>query len=162
VGLELLARPFADARLVGFAYAFEQVTRIRRPPSSVPPLDRDTELLPVSFSVRTEVERTDPGVGPAELIVDFVWSPSTSELSYELGLTGLDPADVYAVVLRGVTDEGGQLVIRNLAPLGTVASSETLYLGSRDRARLIAGRLHVEVFTREFPQGTGRAPIVLP
>jgi hypothetical protein len=86
----------------------------------------------------------------------------TSELSYDLGITGLDPADVYAVVLREVSDQGGQPVIRNLAPLGTVMSSETLYLGGRDRARLVAGELYVEVFTREFPQGAGRAPIVLP
>jgi hypothetical protein len=162
VGLELLARPFADARLVGFAYVFEQATGVRLPPTSVPPLVRDTELLSVSFRIRSEVMRMDPGADTAELIIDFSWSPMTSELSYDLGLTGLDPADVYAVVLRGVTDEGGQLVIRNLSPLGTVTSRETLYLGSRDRARLIAGRLHVEVFTREFPQGTGRAPIVLP
>jgi Asp-tRNA(Asn)/Glu-tRNA(Gln) amidotransferase A subunit family amidase len=162
VGLELLARPFADARLVGFAHVFEKATRIRRPPASVPPLVKETDLLSVSFRVRAEVARREPGASVAGLIVDFTWSPMTSDLSYDLRLTGLDPADVYAVVLRGVSDQGGQPVIRNLAPLGTVMSSETLYLGGRDRARLVAGELYVEVFTREFPQGAGRAPIVLP
>jgi len=161
VGLELLARPFADARLVGFASAFEQATRIRRPPTSVPPLVGDASLRSVSFRVRTEVARVDPGV-TAELIVDFSWNPTTSELTYDLRLSGLDPGDVYAVVLRGVAEEGAHPVVRNLSPLGTSTSSETLNLGSRDRARLIAGELHVEVFTREFPLGTGRAPIVLP
>jgi len=32
VGLELLARPWEDTRLLGLAYAFEQATRHRRPP----------------------------------------------------------------------------------------------------------------------------------
>ena len=38
VGLEMLGRPFAEARLIGLAYAFEQATRHRRPPPSTPPL----------------------------------------------------------------------------------------------------------------------------
>jgi Asp-tRNA(Asn)/Glu-tRNA(Gln) amidotransferase A subunit family amidase len=38
VGLDILARPFEDARLIRIAYAFEQATHIRRPPHSTPPL----------------------------------------------------------------------------------------------------------------------------
>jgi Asp-tRNA(Asn)/Glu-tRNA(Gln) amidotransferase A subunit family amidase len=38
VGLDILARPFDDARLIRIAYAFEQATKFRRPPSSTPPL----------------------------------------------------------------------------------------------------------------------------
>jgi Asp-tRNA(Asn)/Glu-tRNA(Gln) amidotransferase A subunit family amidase len=38
VGLDILARPFEDARLIRTAYAFEQATQIRRPPHSTPPL----------------------------------------------------------------------------------------------------------------------------
>ena len=38
VGLDILARPFEDARLIRIAYAFEQATQIRRPPLSTPPL----------------------------------------------------------------------------------------------------------------------------
>ncbi len=40
VGLDILARPFDDARLIGIAYAFEQATKWRRPPLSTPPLTR--------------------------------------------------------------------------------------------------------------------------
>ncbi len=39
VGLEMLGRPFAESRLIGLAYAFEQATRHRRAPASTPPLD---------------------------------------------------------------------------------------------------------------------------
>jgi Asp-tRNA(Asn)/Glu-tRNA(Gln) amidotransferase A subunit family amidase len=38
VGLDILARPFEDSRLIRIAYAFEQATKIRRPPHSTPPL----------------------------------------------------------------------------------------------------------------------------
>ena len=37
-GLQLLARPFAEATLFRLAYAYEQATRHRRPPAAVPPL----------------------------------------------------------------------------------------------------------------------------
>lgn len=38
VGLEFLGRPFTEAMLLRFGYAFEQGTGYRRPPESAPPL----------------------------------------------------------------------------------------------------------------------------
>ncbi len=38
VGLELLGRPFTEALLLRFAYAYEQATNRRRPPPTTPPL----------------------------------------------------------------------------------------------------------------------------
>ena len=38
VGLEFLGRPFTEAMLLGFGYAYEQATNPRRPPSTAPPL----------------------------------------------------------------------------------------------------------------------------
>jgi amidase len=38
VGLEFLGRPFTEARLLGYGYAFEQATRHRRPPPTTPAL----------------------------------------------------------------------------------------------------------------------------
>jgi len=37
-GLEFLGRPFTESKLLGFAYAYEQATRLRRPPRTTPPL----------------------------------------------------------------------------------------------------------------------------
>lgn len=37
-GLEFLGRPFSEARLLGFGYAYEQATKHRRPSPVVPPL----------------------------------------------------------------------------------------------------------------------------
>lgn len=38
IGMEILGRPFSEATLIEIAYGFEQATRHRRPPLSVPPL----------------------------------------------------------------------------------------------------------------------------
>jgi amidase len=38
VGIELMARPFAEPLLFGLAYAYEQGTMNRKPPSTTPPL----------------------------------------------------------------------------------------------------------------------------
>jgi Asp-tRNA(Asn)/Glu-tRNA(Gln) amidotransferase A subunit family amidase len=37
-GLEFLGRPFSEAKLLAFAYAYEQATMLRRPPRTTPPL----------------------------------------------------------------------------------------------------------------------------
>lgn len=38
VGAELLALDYSEAKLLSYAYAFEQAARVRRPPASTPPL----------------------------------------------------------------------------------------------------------------------------
>jgi Asp-tRNA(Asn)/Glu-tRNA(Gln) amidotransferase A subunit family amidase len=40
VGLELLGRAWSEPQLIKFAYAYEQGTRHRRPPSSTPALSQ--------------------------------------------------------------------------------------------------------------------------
>jgi len=39
-GLQMLARPYDDGRLLGYAYAYERATGHRRPPADFPPLAR--------------------------------------------------------------------------------------------------------------------------
>lgn len=39
-GLEFLGRPWSEGKLLGFAFAYEQATRHRRPPTTVPALSR--------------------------------------------------------------------------------------------------------------------------
>ncbi|KQP83283.1 amidase [Methylobacterium sp. Leaf117] len=38
IGMDLLGRPWSEAKLLGLAYAFEQATKLRRAPASTPPL----------------------------------------------------------------------------------------------------------------------------
>jgi amidase len=41
-GITFLGKAYTEADLIGFAYAFEQATLVRRPPSSTPPLPGET------------------------------------------------------------------------------------------------------------------------
>ncbi|WP_028009127.1 amidase family protein [Solimonas flava] len=43
VGLQILGRAWDESRLIGYAYAYEQATRYRRPPASTPPLSVATQ-----------------------------------------------------------------------------------------------------------------------
>jgi Asp-tRNA(Asn)/Glu-tRNA(Gln) amidotransferase A subunit family amidase len=38
-GITFLGRPYDDARMIQLAYAYEQATKHRKPPASVPPLE---------------------------------------------------------------------------------------------------------------------------
>ena len=40
-GVTFSGPPFSESRLIGYAYAFEQATRVRQPPTSAPPLPSD-------------------------------------------------------------------------------------------------------------------------
>jgi amidase len=44
-GLQILGRAWDEAKIIGYAYAYEQATHYRRPPPTVPPLPsaRDAE-----------------------------------------------------------------------------------------------------------------------
>jgi amidase len=39
VGVSFFGRPYAEPRLIGLAYAYEQATGARKPPPSTPPLN---------------------------------------------------------------------------------------------------------------------------
>jgi Asp-tRNA(Asn)/Glu-tRNA(Gln) amidotransferase A subunit family amidase len=41
VGAELLGLDYTEAKLLAFAYAFEQASEIRKPPKSTPPLPNE-------------------------------------------------------------------------------------------------------------------------
>src|SRR5690606_37552449 len=56
VGIELLGRPFDDARLLALGYALEQALPQRRPPASTPPLARGLAPAPRAASVRARAE----------------------------------------------------------------------------------------------------------
>jgi Asp-tRNA(Asn)/Glu-tRNA(Gln) amidotransferase A subunit family amidase len=43
VGLEFLGRPFTEATLLGYGFAYEQATKHRRPPATTPALPRTTQ-----------------------------------------------------------------------------------------------------------------------
>jgi hypothetical protein len=141
-GLELMGRPFSDARLVAFAYAFEQAGPRRRPPSVAPRLVNGIAPRPVLFSVTA---------GPAQsnAIVQFSFNPATSELGYSSHLAGLKATAIQAVVLRRADGTGAgaqrRVVYRISGPEMLAAAGKVRLLGDElDAYR--AGRLSVAVF----------------
>ncbi|MFA6166901.1 MAG: amidase family protein [Gemmatimonadaceae bacterium] len=134
-GLELLGRPFSDARLVAYAYAFEQAGPRRRPPPAAPPLLLGRAPQPVKFSV------TIAGVEG-----QFMMEPMSSDLSYVVRVAPAVQATVTAVVIRRTDGEGTRVIRRVLGPGMPSAGGWTRLLGL-DLDAFRAGRVTMAVFT---------------
>src|SRR4029079_985191 len=100
VGIELLGRPFADARLVALAFAFEQLGPRRRPPTFTPPLGAGRAPRRVAFSA---VANASPGSARAS----FAFDPLHRTLGYDVQVDGVAASRVEAAVLRRMDSSGG-------------------------------------------------------
>lgn len=142
VGIELLARPYEDARLVALGYAWEQAANPRRPPQRTPSLLSDK--LTLEFVVDAE------GIGGG-LQLDR----PTQTLHYVLEVPGSDAADVTEVRLhRGAAETNGPVI----ELLGPGLDGETP-IRNEDLDDLLSERLYLVVYTRDAPQGDIRGQI---
>jgi Asp-tRNA(Asn)/Glu-tRNA(Gln) amidotransferase A subunit family amidase len=153
-GIELLGRPFDDVRLLSLAYAFEQATHHRRPPLTTPPLVDGHAPIPIVFGGTAGVG-TDRDSG--RVAGDFTFDITRSELTYDVTLSGVDPAAVYAIVLmRAATASAMPAVALRLSGPGRAAAAGTITLTAADRDALIDGRLMLAALTRSDPAGATR------
>lgn len=134
-GLELLGRPFSDARLVAYAYAFEQTGTRRRPPPAAPPLRNGKAPGPVVFVA-----------SKGGVVGRFAFDPLSSDLSYTVQLSPALQRDVVAVVLRRKDKTGTRVIRRVLGPGMPAGGGWTRLLGL-DLEAFHAGRLSMAVFT---------------
>ncbi|MHB0964527.1 MAG: amidase family protein, partial [Gemmatimonadaceae bacterium] len=134
-GLELLGRPFSDARLVAYAYAFEQTGPRRRPPPAAPPLINGKAPQPVTF-----VAAAGGATGR------FMFEPLSSDLSYTVQLSPALQHDVTAVVIRRTDGSGTRVIRRVLGPGMPQAGGWTRLLGL-DLEAFHAGRVTMAIFT---------------
>lgn len=148
-GIELLGRPFADARLVALAYAFERMGPQRRSPSTTPPLVNGRPPQPVTFDVTA---RASPAIAQARFVLDQL----RNDLAYDVRVSGVPAERIQAAVLKR-----GFVVHRLLAP-GVPAGAGTVALGGADRKALLEGRLILAVFTTDQPTSPVQAPLALP
>jgi Asp-tRNA(Asn)/Glu-tRNA(Gln) amidotransferase A subunit family amidase len=155
VGIELLARPFADAQLVAIAYAFEQADGQRRAPAVTPPLTGAVPPAPIT----TTVVVTSSGARPARAEVRLELDPVLGTLSYDVVISGVAASDVYALVLRRMDAEGGPAVVARLTGPGVMADRGTLGVDRELRTRLEAGELRLVLVTRDDPFGTVGGPV---
>jgi Asp-tRNA(Asn)/Glu-tRNA(Gln) amidotransferase A subunit family amidase len=161
VAVELLGRPFDDARLVAFAYALEQAESQRRAPHTTPPLVAGAAPPSLVFDVWAHGEGGGGSAGP-ELRARFTYDRVLGTLQFDLEATGVSAGGVLAVVLRHADQQGRWYVVERLAGPGLVPAQGTLAVDGDLRRRLEAGELRLELITLALPLGAARADVTLP
>jgi Asp-tRNA(Asn)/Glu-tRNA(Gln) amidotransferase A subunit family amidase len=152
IGLELLGGAWEEAKLLKYAFAWEQASKLRRPPFSTPPLVKGVAPAPAT---------TELTVGNAA--VKFTYDATTGALRYEASTSKMAPTDrVLALTLqRSEGGKPGPIVAHLLAP-NQISGSATVTLKGRNREDLVAGQLFVHLYTRQMPLGFDRQPLLLP
>ena len=93
----------------------------------------------------------------------LTYDRTTGTLRYDARTVGLAPGDaVLALTLqRGGGETPGPIVAHLLAPTQPFGAG-ILTLRGRDREELVAGTLHLHLYTRQAPLGAGRTRLALP
>ena len=151
IALELLGGAWEEARLLKYAYAWEQASKPRRPPFSTPPLVKGVAPAATSAEV---------AVGSAS--VKFTYDVTTGALRYEATTAKMAPADrVLGLALhRSDGDKPGPIVAHLLGP-NQINGSGTVTMRGRNREDLVGGRLFVQFYTRQVPLGAERQRVTL-
>ncbi len=150
IGLELLGGAWTEATLLKYAYAWEQATRPRRAPFSTPPLVKGVAPAAVA---------ADMTIGAATVKLNF--DRTTGALRYDVTTAGMATDRVVGLTIqRGDGDKPGPIVAHLLTP-SQITGSGTLILRGRNREDLAAGRLYLELYTRQQPLGVGRQKLEL-
>jgi amidase len=147
--VELLGRPLADARLVSFAYDYEQSTHPRHAPSTTPALVNGRAPVPVAYSATAR--RAGTAVRGT-----FAFDPTRRTLTYDVRVAGTPAARVSVIALARDSAGHPGPIIRRLATSGNTSARGALVLGEIDRQSLRAGRLTLAVFS------VGQAGIAAP
>ena len=156
IGLELLGRAYSDEQLVGLAYAYEQATSPRRPPSSTPPLEEGRAPEAVSLVARAVGSKGES----AEAL--FVFDVTASTLGYSVSVAGAPVDAVYAVTLDVMEDGRDGGVAHRLVRSGQLEATGTIRLGFADRRALMEGRFALTLYTQANPAGATGSRLVLP
>lgn len=150
IALELLGGAWEEPKLLKYAYAWEQSAKPRRAPFSTPPLVKGVAPLPTMAEI---------AVGPA--VVKFTYDVTTGALRFD-ATTKMATTDrvIGLAVHRLEGDKPGPIVAQLLAP-NQINGSGTLTMRGRSREDLVAGKLFVQVFTKQSPLGFERQAIHL-
>jgi amidase len=138
IGIELMGRPLADARLVAMAYAFEHAGSRRRPPPTTPALVAGRAPRPTTFA-------TTATANAVTARATWVYDQTRNRLGYNLVLNG-NADRVHAVVLQRV-DSTRTRVIERLAGPGRTTASGSIALSAANSRALREGRLALAIFS---------------
>ncbi|MDA0578565.1 MAG: amidase family protein [Verrucomicrobia bacterium] len=145
VGMDILGKPFDDAKVVSFAYAFEQATHYRRAPASTP------ALRGAKITTRTTWDTQDRAIS-----AHFTFDPTTAELRYTITAKGLQRGEILAATLRrGKTGENGPVMF-TLSSTDFAELSGVRSLTEPERANLMSSQMYLSITTRKSPAGAYR------
>jgi amidase len=135
VGLELMGVAWSEPQLLGLAYAYEQATHLRRPPSTTPALVNGKAPTPVDVAGTLT---SDGAAVPARYTLRYDPIPGT--LAFNIAPSA--GATVAAAVLR--RGPKGPVVAVLLSPTDRASSGQAV-LGAAAQAALRAGDVLLEV-----------------
>jgi amidase len=142
VGMEMMGRPFTDARIVSLGYALERANPLRRPPPSTPSL-----VQAPARRMNTQVLANGARASAT------VWLDENGLLSWNVVISGTPASEVLGVYLQHVDSAGVARVVHRLVPPRSLHSDGSGLLTPAERTALQAGRMHARLLTRTVPLG---------
>jgi len=151
IALELLGGAWEEAKLLKYAFAWEQASKPRRAPFSTPPLVKGVAPSPTAAEVV---------IGSAT--VTFNYDPTTGALRFDATTAKMTSDDrvIGLAIHRSEGEKAGPIVAQLLAP-NQINGSGTLTMRGRNREDLVGGKLFVRLYTKQSPLGFERQPITL-
>jgi Asp-tRNA(Asn)/Glu-tRNA(Gln) amidotransferase A subunit family amidase len=151
IALELLGGAWEEAKLLKYAYASEQASKPRKAPFSTPPLVSGAAPAPMSADVT---------IGAA--VIKFSYDVTTGALRYDAATAKMAPTDrVLALTLQRSEDNKPGPIVAHLFAPNQIIGSGTLTMRGRNREDLVAGKLYVQLYTKQAPLGFERQKITL-
>jgi Asp-tRNA(Asn)/Glu-tRNA(Gln) amidotransferase A subunit family amidase len=141
IGIELLGRSLDDAKLVSYAYAYEQATHHRRAPARTPALGGRTSVPLISWEARAPA-------GNASVLAKLKFDPATNDLSYLLSAYGFPAGDILAATIHRAGKDANGPAIAVLANHNFTSVEGTERLSDPDRERLFTGSLYLRIAAR--------------
>lgn len=152
VGVELLGRAWDDAKLVSYAYAYEQAAHHRRAPTRTPALLGRTSVPVLTWE-------SSAHAASSTLSAKFTFDPTTNELAYAVTTTGFADGDVLLASIhrRSKGENGPAIAVLANHNFQSLAGSERL--SNQDRDSLMAGNLYLRLATRSKITNNLRIPL---
>ncbi len=156
VGIELLGKPFDDARLVSFAYALERATKPRRAPARTPALRDGRPPEPTRFAVSGDGGWAGRP-SDVRLEASFVLDRPGGTLEYVLSAGGVNEgADVHAIVLQRRGGAGSDAIVHRFTGPGRASGNGSLDLTASLLHDLDSENLELALYTQSRPLGAVR------
>lgn len=151
IALELLGGAWEEAKLLKYAYAWEQTSKPRKAPFSTPPLVKGVAPAPTMAEVT---------IGDAT--AKFVYDSTTGALRYDITVAKMASANrVLGLTLQRSDGDTPGPIIAHLLQSNQFSSTGTLTLRGRNREDLVDGKIYLHFYTRQAPLGVARQRLAL-